>query len=97
MFEVKVLHSNLSHSKPPTPRITHATSLSRRFTEEWKARLRHRSVPPEALPPALKRMFEGKEVEKQLFKRSISRAPSFAEGGDGAGSRAAGAKVAPLS
>ena len=41
-------------------------------------------------------MFEGKEAEKQLFKRSISRAPSFAEDGDGAGSRAAGAKVAPL-
>ena len=31
-------------------------------------------------------MFEGKEAEKQLFKRSISRAPSFAEDGDGAGS-----------
>eukprot|EP00620_Florenciella_sp_RCC1587_P016113 CAMPEP_0182565024 /NCGR_PEP_ID=MMETSP1324-20130603/6843_1 /TAXON_ID=236786 /ORGANISM="Florenciella sp., Strain RCC1587" /LENGTH=179 /DNA_ID=CAMNT_0024778609 /DNA_START=41 /DNA_END=580 /DNA_ORIENTATION=- len=72
------------------------------FTEKWKARLRHPSVPPEALPPALKRKFDTANAEKQRHLRatdssSFRRLPAlpmsdFDAGGRGAG---ASAKVVP--
>ena len=76
-------------------------SLAPRFTGEWKARLRHPSVPPEALPPALKRRFDTANENKQRYLRassSLIRSPSLAlSDGDAGGRRSAGAsaKVAP--
>ena len=78
-------------------------SLAPRFTVEWKARLRHPSVPPEALPPALKRKFDTANENKERYLRSssssLSRSPSLAVSDDDAGGRSAGAsaKVAPTS
>ena len=75
-------------------------SLAPRFTGEWKARLRHPSVPPEALPPALKRRFDTANENKQRYLRassSLIRSPSLAVSDGDAGGRSAGAsaKVAP--
>ena len=77
-------------------------SLAPRFTEKWKARLRHPSVPPEALPPALKRKFDTANENKERYLRSsssLSRSRSLAVSDDDAGGRSAGAsaKVAPTS
>ena len=63
-------------------------SLAPRFTEKWKARLRHPSVPPEALPPALKRKFDTANENKERYRRATGRqsmvhAPSPAEKGAG--------------
>ena len=78
--------------------ITH--SLTPRFTTKWKAQLRHPSVPPEALPPALKRKFDTAKENKQRYLRassSLIRSPSLAVSDGDAGGRSAGAsaKVAP--
>ena len=77
---------------------THA--LVPRFTNEWKARLRHPSVPPEALPPALKRKFDTANENKQRYLRassSLIRSPSLTVSDGDAGGRSAGtsAKVVP--
>ena len=48
-----------------------------RFTEEWKARLRHPGVPCGALPPALKRTFDAGEVAKERFRRASSLGPEL--------------------
>ena len=71
-----------------------------RFTGEWKARLRHPSVPPEALPPALKRKFDTANENKERYRRassSLIRSPSLGVSDGDAGGRSAGAsaKVAP--
>ena len=81
-------------------RSTTTHSLAPRFTVEWKARLRHPSVPPEALPPALKRKFDTANENKQRYLRassSLIRSPSLAVSDGDAGGRSAGAsaKVAP--
>ena len=47
-------------------------SLAPRFTDKWKARLRHSSVPPEALPPALKRKFDNANENKERYRRASS-------------------------
>jgi len=75
-------------------------SLAPRFTVEWKARLRHPSVPPEAIPPALKRKFDTANENKERYRRassSLIRSPSLAVSDGGAGGRSAGAsaKVMP--
>ena len=75
-------------------------SLAPRFTGEWKARLRHSSVPPEALPPALKRKFDTANENKVRYLRassSLIRSPSLAVSDGDAGGRSAGAsaKVVP--
>ena len=75
-------------------------SLAPRFTEKWKARLRHPSMPPEALPPALKRKFDTANENKQRYLRassSLIRSPSLAVSDGDAGGRSTGAsaKVAP--
>ena len=75
-------------------------SLAPRFTDEWKARLRHPSVPPELLPPALKRKFDTANENKQRYLRassSLIRSPSLAVSDGDAGGRSAGAsaKVVP--
>ena len=75
-------------------------SLAPRFTGEWKARLRHPSVPPEALPPALKRKFDTANENKERYRRassSLIRSPSLAVSDGDAGGRSteASAKVAP--
>jgi hypothetical protein len=75
-------------------------SLAPRFTEKWKARLRHPSVPPEALPPALKRKFDTANENKERYRRassSLIRSPSLAVSDDDAGGRSTGAsaKVVP--
>ena len=69
-------------------------SLAPRFTEKWKARLRHPSVPPEALPPALKRKFDTADTNKERHRRAsgsaMARRPSLAERDDSkSGARAA--------
>ena len=75
--------------------------LAPRFTGKWKARLRHPSVPPEALPPALKRKFETANENKERYRRASSaliRSPSLAVSDDNAGGRrsaGASAKVVP--
>lgn len=70
-----------------------------RFTDKWKNRFRHPSVPPEALPPALKRKFEQAEVDKRRYQRasSMARSPSMAEweGKVRGAASASIAKVAP--
>ena len=48
-----------------------------RFTDKWKARLRHPGVPREALPPALKRTFDAGEVAKERFRRASSLGPEL--------------------
>ena len=75
-------------------------SLAHRFTSKWKARLRHPSVPPEALPPALKRKFDTANENKERYRRassSLIRSPSLGVSDGDAGGRSAGAsaKVAP--
>ena len=75
-------------------------SLAPRFTNEWKARLRHPSVPPEAIPPALKRKFDTANENKESYRLASSssiRSPSLAVSDGDAGGRSAGAsaKVAP--
>eukprot|EP00618_Florenciella_parvula_P016977 CAMPEP_0119473200 /NCGR_PEP_ID=MMETSP1344-20130328/4942_1 /TAXON_ID=236787 /ORGANISM="Florenciella parvula, Strain CCMP2471" /LENGTH=2127 /DNA_ID=CAMNT_0007506261 /DNA_START=134 /DNA_END=6517 /DNA_ORIENTATION=- len=69
------------------------------FTEKWKARLRHPSVPPEALPPALRRKFDTANENKERYRRasSLIRSPSLAVSDGDAGGRSAGAsaKVVP--
>ena len=80
-----------------------AYSLAPRFTNEWKARLRHPSVPPEALPQALKRAFDTANTNKERHRRasgsSLIRSPSLAVAdGDAEGrsaSSSASAKVVP--
>ena len=62
--------------------------LSPRFTDKWKARLRHPSVSPEALPPALKHTFDTADANKERYRRATGRqsmvhAPSPAEKGAG--------------
>ena len=75
-------------------------SSAPRFTDKWKARLRHPSVPPEALPPALKRKFVTADENKERYRRassSLIRSPSLAVSDGDVGGRSAGAsaKVAP--
>ena len=75
-------------------------SLAPRFTAEWKARLRHPSVPPEALPPALKRKFDTANENKERYRRassSLIRSPSLAVSDSDAGGQGVGAsaKVVP--
>ena len=75
-------------------------SLAPRFTEKWKARLRHPSVPPEALPPALRRKFDTANKNKERYRRassSLIRVTSLAVSDDDTGGRSAGAsaKVVP--
>ena len=75
-------------------------SLAPRFTDKLKARLRHPSVPPEALPPALKRKFDTANENKERYRRassSLIRSPSLAVSDGDAGGRSAGAsaKVMP--
>ena len=74
--------------------------LAPRFTGEWKARLRHPSVPPGALPPALKRKFDTANENKERYRRassSLIRSPSRAVSDGDVGGRSVGAsaKVAP--
>ena len=57
--------------------LTRTTSDPNRFTNKWKARLRHPGVPPEALPPALKRAFDAGEVAKERFRRASSLGPEL--------------------
>ena len=57
--------------------LTCATTHPPRFTDEWKARLRHPRVPREALPPALKRAFDAGEVAKERFRRASSLGPGL--------------------
>jgi hypothetical protein len=62
--------------------------LSPRFTDKWKARLRHPSVPPEALPPVLKHTFDTADANKERYRRATCRqsmvhAPSPADEGVG--------------
>ena len=59
-------HINMRHASDPD-----------RFTDEWKARLRHPGVPREALPPALKRTFDAGEVAKERFRRASSLGPGL--------------------
>ena len=73
-----------------------------RFTDKWKAQLRHPSVPPKALPPALKRAFDIANTNKERHRRASSfliRSPSLAMAdGDAEGRSArasASAKVVP--
>ena len=71
-------------------------SLAPRFTNEWKARLRHPSVPPEALPPALKRAFDIANTNKERHRRassSLIRSPSLAMADGDAERRSAGASA----
>ena len=72
--------------------LTHATSDPDRFTDKWKAGLRHPGVPREALPPALKRTFDAGDVAKQRFRRASSLGPGLPPPGAEKGSKA---KVAP--
>ena len=57
--------------------LTRATSDPNRFTDKWKARLRHPGVPREALPPVLKRTFDAGEVAKERFRRASSLGPEL--------------------
>ena len=68
------------------------TFVPDRFTDEWKARLRHPGVPREALPPALKRTFDAGEVAKERFRRASSLGPGLPSLGAETGSKA---KVSP--
>ena len=57
-------------------------------------------MPPEALPPALKRKFDDANANKRIYRRASSsmgpeRAGSRVEWDDNAGRKAAGAKVVP--
>jgi len=96
-----MLQSRPSSNPPRAERQLPLTnSLAPRFTGEWKERLRHPSVPPEALPPLLKRKFDTAKKNKQRYLRaasSLSRSPSLAVSDDVAGGRSAGAsaKVVP--
>jgi hypothetical protein len=75
-----------------TPALTCATSDPNRFTDEWKARLRHPGVPREALPPALKRTFDAGELAKERFRRASSLGPGLPPLDAGKGSKT---KVSP--
>ena len=98
-----VLESRPSPNRMPTRvlscnrrSITH--SLALRFTDVWKARLRLPSVPPDVLPPALKRKFDTANTNKERYRRASSRlirSPAVSD--DDAGGRSAGAsaKVVP--
>ena len=70
-----------------------------RFTEAWKARLRHPSVPQEAIPPALRKQFDVQNADKRRFRRASSSLGSMsisvAEWDNETGVRSS-AKVAPL-
>ena len=92
--------AQLACSATTLSRSSTTHSLAPRFTNEWKARLRHPSVPPEALPPALKRKFDTANENKERYRRassSLIRSPSLAVSDDDAGGRSAGAsaKVVP--
>ena len=43
-----------------------------RFTDAWKARLRHPAVPREAIPPALKLKFDEANKDNPRFRRASS-------------------------
>ena len=73
-------------------------SLAPRFTDKWKAQLRHPSVPPEALPPALKHTFDTADANKERYRRATGRqsmvhAPSPAEEGAGLDPRSMPRKI----
>jgi len=68
------------------------------FTDKWKAQLRHPSVPPEALPPALKHTFDTADANKERYRRATGRqsmvhAPSPAEEGAGLDPRSMPRKI----
>ena len=93
LFEFKSCDGNTRRLLPP-----------HRFTEDWKKRMREQSVPPEALPPALRHLFDGANADRQLFQRassSFSSRRAIAEGDESTRraivhGAAGGSKVVPL-